>query len=448
MKHILIVDDVATNLKCAAEVLKDTYEVITARSGKQALALLKKRIPDLILLDSHMPEMDGFEFMERLKEDDELKDIPVVFLIAGADKKSEIKGLKMGALDCIRVPFEPEDMCSRISRILQMTERRKVLPDMSSRDSFTDLFNRKYMENMLNETDNRDAKGIFLLLDIDNLKKVNDTFGHETGNEVLLNFVRVLNEEAGKEGTICRIGGDEFAVYIPRKYDKESLKKIIRRLIAVTEYETNGQLSKSCDFRISVSIGIAEKPEDGNCFIELYSAADKALYYVKQNGKRSFHFFHDTDKENPEDWEEKNLIKLLQLQRLIQQEGNSAEDYRIDHDRFMRICHLVSQYMQGKKQDVQLLLFAAQDAYGNEIRGERADKGIKGLEEAISRFLRKGDVASRCGNMQYLVILTNETCENGTTVAERIQEKFEELLKDDTMKLAYEMQSIDGAANR
>lgn len=294
MKHILIVDDVAADLECAAKVLKDTYEVTVVSSGKQALAFLReKRIPDLILLDSHMSEMDGYEVMERLKEDDELKDIPVVFLISGVDKKSEIKGLKMGAMDCIRVPFEEEEARIQISKILHMTESRRVKPDADNRDSFTDLFNKKYMENMLNETDNRGAKGVFLLLDIDNLKKVNDTFGHDTGDEVLLGFVKVLNEEIGKEGVVCRIGGDEFAVYIPGKYDKEKLKKMIRRLIELTEHETNGRLLESCDFRISVSVGIAEKPEDGNCFTELYSAADKALYYVKQKGKRSFHFFHD-----------------------------------------------------------------------------------------------------------------------------------------------------------
>lgn len=294
MKHILIVDDVAADLECAVEVLKDTYEVTAVSSGKQALAFLReKRIPDLILLDSHMSEMDGYEVMERLKEDDELKDIPVVFLISGVDKKSEIKGLKMGAMDCIRVPFEEEEVRIQISKILHMTGSRRVKPDADNRDSFTDLFNKKYMENMLNETDNRGVKGVFLLLDIDNLKKVNDTFGHDTGDEVLLGFVKVLNEEIGKEGVVCRIGGDEFAVYIPEKYDKKKLKKMVRRLIELTEYETNGRLLESCDFRISVSVGIAEKPEDGNCFTELYSAADKALYYVKQKGKRSFHFFHD-----------------------------------------------------------------------------------------------------------------------------------------------------------
>ena len=133
MKHILIVDDVTTNLKCAVEVLKDSYEVTTAKSGSQALDLLKERVPDLILLDVDMPGMSGYEVMERLNQEDTFKDIPVVFLTAGADKESEIKGLKMGAMDIIRKPFEPEIMRGRIDKILKMTGRRKELSDIAKK---------------------------------------------------------------------------------------------------------------------------------------------------------------------------------------------------------------------------------------------------------------------------------------------------------------------------
>ena len=79
MKQILIVDDVTTNLKCASEVLKDSYEVATAKSGKAALLMLRQMQPDLILLDVNMPEMNGFEVMEKLKEDSATRDIPVIF---------------------------------------------------------------------------------------------------------------------------------------------------------------------------------------------------------------------------------------------------------------------------------------------------------------------------------------------------------------------------------
>lgn len=442
MKHILIVDDVTTNLKCASEVLKDTYEVTTAKSGEQALLLLKERIPDLILLDINMPGMDGYEVMEQLIQDEKLKDIPVVFLTAGTDRESEIKGLKMGAMDIVRKPFEPEIMRSRIGKILQMTEQKRELQDIAQKDGLTDLLNRRYMENLLNQTDNREEKGFFLLLDLDNFKLVNDTFGHVVGDDILVKFARVLKEEVEEEGSVCRLGGDEFAVYIPKEYDKKKLQKIARRMIAGIEFEINELLSDSCNFKVSVSIGIAEKPEDGSSFTELYSAADKALYYVKQNGKRGYHFFSDTVKGKQKAEEENKLIDLLQLQRLIQEKGNEAGAYRVEYDGFKRIYRFVSRCMERNSQDAQLVLFTIQDTLDDEIDSGRADKGIKSLEEAVSKSLRRGDVATRCGNVQYVAILINASYDNGAVVAQRIQQKFAELLQDDTMRLNYEMQNV------
>ena len=99
MKHILMVDDVATNLKCAGEVLKDKYELSMAKSGKQALKILEKERPDLILLDINMPDMDGYETMEKIKEIPDCAEIPIVFLTAESENESEVKGFKKTSLE-------------------------------------------------------------------------------------------------------------------------------------------------------------------------------------------------------------------------------------------------------------------------------------------------------------------------------------------------------------
>ncbi|MDD6491922.1 MAG: diguanylate cyclase [Firmicutes bacterium] len=442
MKHILIVDDVTTNLKCAVEVLKDTYEVSTAKSGKCALDLLKKSIPDLILLDVDMPDMNGYEVMERLSMEEQLKDIPVIFLTTGSDRESEIKGLKMGAMDIVRKPFEPEIMCSRISKILQMTEQRKELLDIAQKDGLTDLLNRRYMEKLLNQTDTRERKGFFFLLDLDNFKMINDTFGHVVGDDVLISFARVLKEEVSSAGTVCRLGGDEFAVYISEENRKEEITQIARRMIAGIEFEINELLPEACDFKVSVSVGIAEKPLDGNSFIELYAAADKALYYVKQNGKRGYHFYRDTKKERRNS-EEDTLIDLLQLQRLIREEEHEAGAYRVEYDGFKRIYRFVSRCMERKSQDVQLVLFTIQDTSEDETDSIRMDHGMRGLEQAVANSLRRGDVATKCGKMQYVAILLNASYENGNLVAQRIQKRFNKIMNDNTLLLSYEIQSVE-----
>lgn len=442
MKHILVVDDVINDLKCAEEILKDIYQITAVDTGEKALLFLKENMPDLILLDVDMPAMNGYEVMEQLKSDEVFSEIPVVFLIEGADRENEIRCLKMGAMDFVKKPFEPELMLSRIGKILKLTEQNKILQDIARKDGLTDLLNRRYMEKLLNQTDNREEKGFFLLLDLDNFKLVNDTFGHVVGDEVLVRFAGVLKEEVDKEGCVCRLGGDEFAIYIPKNYKKEELKKIVRRMIAVIEFEVNELLSESCGFKVSVSIGIAEKPGDGRSFMELYSAADKALYYVKQNGKRGFHFYGDSQKGIEESEKENKLINLIQLQRLIQEKGCGAGAYKVEYDGFKRIYHFISRCKDRKNQDLQLLLFTVKDTSDNEIGNEKADKGIRILEEAVVQSLRKEDVATKCGNIQYVAILVNASYQNGTIVAHRIQQKFDELLKDDTMTLVYEMQSV------
>ncbi len=440
MKHILIVDDVTTNLKCAAEVLKDTYDVTTAKSGKAALQILREMQPDLIMLDVNMPEMNGFEVMERIKEDPVTRDIPVIFLTAEADKENEVTGLKMGAMDFIKKPFEPDIMRSRIEKILQMTEQTKELQNIAGRDSLTNLLNRRCFEKILDQPEEGKENGFFLLLDLDNFKQVNDTFGHVIGDQVLIKFARVMEEEASPEDAICRIGGDEFAIFIPGTYEKSKIKSIARRMIAGIEFEVNDLLLDTCDFKLSVSIGIAEKPEDGSHFAELYAAADKALYYVKQNGKRGCYFYHTEEGKEKELDEDNNLIDLLQLQRLIQEKSEQSGAYRVEYDGFKRIYHFVSRCMERKSQDVQLVLFTIQEQ--EHIEGENEKTPIEILEEAVSKSLRRGDVATRCGNTQYVAILMNASEENGTLVVKRIQKKFSELSGDGRLTLGYEMVSV------
>ena len=117
MKHVLLVDDVSTNLKYVCLILKDKYKVTTVRSGKEALAFLKSETPDLILLDICMQEMDGYEVMKKTPETAE---IPVIILTADAEEDSRERGLALGAVDFIRKPVEPRVLLNRVGAIWKM----------------------------------------------------------------------------------------------------------------------------------------------------------------------------------------------------------------------------------------------------------------------------------------------------------------------------------------
>jgi len=348
----------------------------------------------------------------------------------------------MGAMDFIRKPFEPEIMRSRIDKILQMTDQKRELADIARKDGLTDLLNRRYLEDMLDKADTSVAQGYFLLLDLDNFELVNDNFGHMIGDEVLIKFSKVLQEEVEEKDAVCRVGGDEFVVFISGESSDDKIKSIARRLIAGIEFEVNDLISDACDFRLSVSVGIAKKPDDGKTFQELYQAADKALYYVKQNGKRGYHFYHAAVEKERDHDDENSLINLLQLQRLIQERGHVSGAYRVEYDGFKKIYHFVSRCMERKSQDVQLVLFTITDGKDGEVDGGRAAAAIETLEAAVSKSLRRGDVATRCGKIQYIAILMNASAQNGKLIVERIRKKFAELSEDKDIYLEYEMQNV------
>lgn len=450
-KHILMVDDVATNLKCAEEVLKDNYRITTAKSAKQAVALLTGEIPDLLLLDINMPEMNGYELFEYIQNEMHMIDLPTIFLTADTDREAEIRGLKMGAVDFIRKPFEPEVMISRIEKAMRVVSQKKELETIAKKDSLTNLWNRRYLEEYVAlPTDGQDTVGIFMLLDMDNFKEINDTFGHHAGDEVLTRFAKILEEESGLEEGVCRIGGDEFAVYMRGEYTQEVVKNIARQLIAKVEYETNNMLGEDTDIRISVSIGISTSPEDGMDFLTLYNKADKALYFVKQNGKRGYHFYHEKDANGLRTMmEESNAIDLLQLQMLLGEKSDRKGAYKVEYDGFKKIYRFVNRCVERSNQEVQIVLFTIESSsnIAEQDREAVIDLAMEQLDDAVCISLRRGDVATSCNSSQYVVILMDASNENGEMVARRIQKKWMEKVENDDLKLTYQMRSVEREDN-
>lgn len=124
---VLVVDDSGLNLRVAMSILKEHFDVICANSGVAAFEVMKKQIPDLILLDYHMPVMDGFQFIEKLRTIEEYKDIPIIMLTADNDRDTEVRGFQAGVMDFIAKPFVNEIMVQRVGRILELSRLQKNL---------------------------------------------------------------------------------------------------------------------------------------------------------------------------------------------------------------------------------------------------------------------------------------------------------------------------------
>lgn len=440
MKHLLLVDDVATNLICAVEVLKGDYEISTAKSGRQALLMLEEmENPDLIILDINMPNMNGYEVFEKIKENPAWSGIPVVFLTAETNYDNEVKGLQMGALDYIRKPFDPVVFKTRVDKILQMSEDNKNVINTNV-DQLTGFGVKKvfdeYISNAVNAKD-----GYFLLLNLDNFKEINEIFGHSVGDNVLVKISDVFRDFVKDENRICRLTGDIFAIFLPSTYSRDEIKSYVRKLIASCEYEISEILSGYSEFgKVSVSVGISIKPNDGEDLQTLYTNADKALYFVRQNGKRGYHFY-DTVRYAPEEFEEENSkINLLQLQRLVNENDEIGGAYTVEYEGFKRIYRFVSRCMERSGEEAQMVLFTIN--VDDDKKLERENRYIRTLREAITSSLRRADVATQCGNCQYVVILLGTKLEGAKKVIDRINNSFNSQMETNDYRLSYEIETV------
>lgn len=436
-KHILLIDDTTTNLKVVGEVLKDNYTLSMAKSGPQALQLLDRMTPDLILLDVMMPEMDGYETLQAIRKVAGCSKVPIIFLTADNGTANEVKGFELGAMDYIHKPVAPELFKSRVARAIRIDEDRKDLAIKAVKDSLTGLWNRKYLEEYLEEKLKNPGEGCFLLLDLDNFKQVNDCYGHIAGDEVLIQFAQVLFDFAKADDVVCRIGGDEFAVFLNGKEDVLELKLRLERLILDTMERLNATSRPAC--RVTASIGAAMYPEDGEDFKTLYKKADKALYHVKQNGKSGYHIFNDNMKYTVYGMEGSNrkTVDMDQLMESFHAYSMKRGALSVEYEGFRRIVEFVARTVERSRQSVQMVLFSV--AEDSELQGV----SVSMLEDCITNQLRRGDVFTRYSNTQILLILMDANKENAGRIIQRIFSKLETVLEHPVKNVAYDIRGIN-----
>ena len=280
---ILIVDDVASNIQVLATFLKDTYDLKIANSGQRALALATTEpYPDLILLDISMPEMDGYEVLSKLQENDITHNLPVIFVTGSDSIKDEEKGLALGAVDYITKPISPAIVKARVQTHLIIKHQRDELLYNASHDQLTGLYNRHILaEEGQRKFSRAHRKGddlSLLMLDIDHFKKVNDTYGHLMGDTILIAVADILSEGMRVEDFTARFGGEEFIVILENcnlEFAKEKAE-VLRKKIASTV--TDG-------ISVTASFGVCQLTESHNTFELLLKSADDALYKAKELGR-------------------------------------------------------------------------------------------------------------------------------------------------------------------
>ena len=292
---VLIVDDVPANIKMLREVLKDDYDIRFAMSGKAALDLLKNNdLPDLILLDVMMPEMDGYAACQRLKADPATQSIPVIFITSRDEEADEIKGFEMGAVDYITKPFSIPVVRARVQTHVELKRQREILENLSSVDGLTGISNRRHFDEFM-DRHWRIAMRIceqvsLIMIDIDFFKQYNDTYGHLDGDECLKQVATVLARCVTRStDLLARFGGEEFACVMSFTDLDGALAvaETMRSSIEALNIPHENSPIAGC---ITASLGVAAVEPIANTDPSLLiQKADRALYAAKTAGRNRIH---------------------------------------------------------------------------------------------------------------------------------------------------------------
>jgi diguanylate cyclase (GGDEF)-like protein len=268
------------------------YRVIEAADGEQAVELCRRERPDMVLLDVEMPRLDGYGVLSRLKADERLADVPVVFVTGRVTPRDLVEGLRHGAHDYLRKPFDPSELLARVGAALRVKAlqdelriRNAELEQMARTDALTGLVNRRHLEEHLaaqaSLAHRHGTTMAVLVCDVDRFKRVNDEHGHAAGDAVLRVVAGRLEEGTRREDMVGRWGGEEFLVIGPHS-DIEAaaiLGERVRAAVAGTPVPLPGGGALS----ITISIGCAAGADQS--WEELVRRADAALYAAKASGR-------------------------------------------------------------------------------------------------------------------------------------------------------------------
>ncbi len=287
---ILIVDDEISNIEIMNATLEDTYEVCFAMSGEQALAVARTVLPDLVLLDVMMPEIDGYEVCRTLKADPLLADVPIIFTTSLGDQEAEARGLSFGAIDYITKPIQPVTLRARVHNHIELKQLRDQLAELTVTDALTGLTNRRGLEQTLDAETARLARtGDWLsviMLDIDYFKLFNDTYGHPAGDRCIAMVAAALKRAMCRASDrTARYGGEEFACILPGT-DSEAAMMVAQNIHAQVQSLNIPHRESKVSPWVTVSLGVTTARCLPGMAADLWIAdADRQLYLSKSGGR-------------------------------------------------------------------------------------------------------------------------------------------------------------------
>lgn len=288
--RLLLVDDDPTSLRLAAGILDADYVLRVATCGGDALALTADG-PELILLDHHLPDIDGLEVCRRLKADPRSADTPVIFITGNQDPVLEAAALEAGAVDFVTKPYSTAVLRARVRTHIALKRKTDLLAQLAWHDGLTGVANRRTFDQRLQMAwrlaQRHQTPLSLVMIDADHFKAVNDDFGHQAGDQCLRDIARCIATQLKRPGDLlARYGGEEFVLLLPQT-DAAGASHLAEAIRAAVE----GTFARAADAgggapRLTVSCGCATwTPAVDDAPEHLLRLADRNLYRAKAAGR-------------------------------------------------------------------------------------------------------------------------------------------------------------------
>lgn len=294
--RILIVDDSATIRATLSKAINEEFESVGANDGEQAWTmLLEDKSIELVVTDLAMPELDGYGLIRRIRgsEMSHINNMPVIVVTGANDTEARERAFVEGANDFITKTSDHVEFLARVrahqklaQTIHELEQSRRYLREQANTDPLTKLANRRNFFNtastVLAQTQRQNEHFSIVMLDIDHFKRINDTYGHQAGDFVLVELSKVLGRAIREGDVLARIGGEEFVVASPytNRLAAIVLSERLRKSVESTEFVFEGNR-----IPVTISLGIATKNTAADDVDKLMATADGRLYIAKQKGR-------------------------------------------------------------------------------------------------------------------------------------------------------------------
>ena len=288
---VLADDDPSIRLMVRHVLESEDFDIVEASDGLEAIKAVEKYHPALILLDAVMPGIDGFTTCQQIKDNGHA-DIPVIMITGLDDDASVERAYEVGAIDFITKPIKWAVLKHRVKSVVAKVIAERKVQLLAYRDTLTDLPNRLLFADRLEQAVFRAERSrtsvALMLVDIDDFKLVNDSFGHDAGDKLIKAVGQLISKSLRRADTVARLGGDEFAVIIEDINSPEDAISIADNLTTILEH--NVRLDDQETYT-SASIGIAVYPDDGKDARTILKNADTAMFRAKESGRHCFQFY-------------------------------------------------------------------------------------------------------------------------------------------------------------